>query len=212
MGNLLATIGKSVGAVGNITVILLILMFIFAVVGMQLFRNSYKETIFREGIPRWNFQDFPHSFMMVFRIICGKWIEPCWDVMRATGEHAFIYVLLVFIIGQWIVLNLFLALLLSSFGGDSLSEEKEEKKDKKKKKFSFLKLFRRKNKKGRVTPNTSKEDLDEKEDDVKKEEIIENAAVPVMMNGSGRDPSCNTIRAGTVRIEKKTPTHIIVTK
>lgn len=123
MGNLLATIGKSVGAVGNITVILLILMFIFAVVGMQLFRNYYTEDIFEEGVPRWNFKDFPRSFMMVFRIICGKWIEPCWDVMRAAGEHAFIYVLLVFIIGQWIVLNLFLALLLSSFGGDSLGDE-----------------------------------------------------------------------------------------
>ena len=123
MGNLLATIGKSVGAVGNITVILLILMFIFAVVGMQLFRSVYTETEFPEGVPRWNFKDFPRSFMMVFRIICGKWIEPCWDVMRASGEHAFIYVLLVFIIGQWIVLNLFLALLLSSFGGDSLGDE-----------------------------------------------------------------------------------------
>jgi len=32
---------------------------------------------------RWNFNDFFHSFMMVFRILCGEWIEPLWDCMRA---------------------------------------------------------------------------------------------------------------------------------
>ena len=32
---------------------------------------------------RWNFSDFFHSFMMVFRILCGEWIEPLWDCMRA---------------------------------------------------------------------------------------------------------------------------------
>ena len=31
---------------------------------------------------RWNFTDFFHSFMMIFRILCGEWIEPLWDCMR----------------------------------------------------------------------------------------------------------------------------------
>lgn len=34
-------------------------------------------------IYRWNFNDFFHSFMMIFRILCGEWIEPLWDCMRA---------------------------------------------------------------------------------------------------------------------------------
>lgn len=196
MGDLLATIGKSVGAVGNITIILLILMFIFAVVGMQLFRDVYTEEIFHEGVPRWNFKDFPRSFMMVFRIICGKWIEPCWDVMRAAGEPAFLYIIMVFIIGQWIVLNLFLALLLSSFSDDDVDVEKkeEDKKEKKKKKFSLLRFFKRK-KKGRVTPTASKEDLED--DETKREELNENHEPGLtMVNGKGGDPGNCITRAG----------------
>jgi hypothetical protein len=25
-------------------------------------------------MPRWNFTDFMHSFMIVFRVLCGEWI------------------------------------------------------------------------------------------------------------------------------------------
>ena len=35
---------------------------------------------------RWNFTDFFHSFMMIFRILCGEWIEPLWDCMRAESK------------------------------------------------------------------------------------------------------------------------------
>lgn len=35
---------------------------------------------------RWNFNDFFHSFMMIFRILCGEWIEPLWDCMRAEEK------------------------------------------------------------------------------------------------------------------------------
>ena len=78
MGDLLNTIGSSVGAVGNITVILAIIVYMFAVVGMQLFQSAYEDSSnFKGGkIPRWNFSDFGHSFMVIFRILCGKWIEP----------------------------------------------------------------------------------------------------------------------------------------
>lgn len=32
-------------------------------------------------MPRWNFTDFMHSFMIVFRVLCGEWIESMWDCM-----------------------------------------------------------------------------------------------------------------------------------
>ena len=35
---------------------------------------------------RWNFTDFFHSFMMIFRILCGEWIEPLWDCMRVQKK------------------------------------------------------------------------------------------------------------------------------
>ena len=141
MGDLLNTIGSSVGAVGNITVILAIIVYMFAVVGMQLFKKAYENpSAFKNNkIPRWNFSDFGHSFMVIFRILCGKWIEPLWWTMAATNPVAIFFILPAFVIGNFVILNLFLALLLNSFGGgDDEPEDEEEKKkkeeDKKKKK------------------------------------------------------------------------------
>lgn len=175
MGDLLRTIGSSVGPVGNITLILGIIVYMFAVVGMNIFGKVYTEEVFGKGkVPRWNFNDFGHSFMMIFRILCGKWIEPLWWTMQATDDIvAILFILPVFVIGNFIILNLFLALLLNSFGGDSEEDEDEEKKkkekEKKKKKKSRLNisklLFRSKNKSGsrtRVGPEGEENSGDEK--------------------------------------------------
>ena len=43
---------------------------------------------------RWNFTDFFHSFMMIFRILCGEWIEPLWDCMRAEGKVVSFFIFL----------------------------------------------------------------------------------------------------------------------
>lgn len=158
MGDLLNTIGSSVGAVGNITVILAIIVYMFAVVGMQLFKKDYEDkTVFKDNkIPRWNFSDFGHSFMVIFRILCGKWIEPLWWTMRATSPAAIFFILPAFVIGNFVILNLFLALLLNSFGGGDdepedeeekkKKEEEKKKKKKRKKRLDILRLLEKKNK------------------------------------------------------------------
>ena len=82
---LIKIIGNSVGALGNLTLVLAIIVFIFAVVGMQLFGKSYKECVCKIAsdcsLPRWHMHDFFHSFLIVFRILCGEWIETMWDCM-----------------------------------------------------------------------------------------------------------------------------------
>ena len=45
-------------------------------------------------IPRWNFLDFFHSFMIVFRVLCGEWIESMWDCLH---------------VGNWVCVPFFLA-------------------------------------------------------------------------------------------------------
>ncbi|CAG9835407.1 unnamed protein product [Diabrotica balteata] len=81
---LLSIIISTIGALGNLTLVLAIVIYIFAVIGMQLFAKDYtEEKFFPDPVPRWNFTDFFHSFMMIFRILCGEWIEPLWDCMRA---------------------------------------------------------------------------------------------------------------------------------
>lgn len=72
-------------------------------------------------LPRWNFTDFWHSFMIIFRVLCGEWIESMWDCMLVTGSACVPFFLATVIIGNLVVLNLFLALLLSSFGASNLS-------------------------------------------------------------------------------------------
>uniref|UniRef100_A0A8C7FYU8 Sodium channel protein n=1 Tax=Oncorhynchus kisutch TaxID=8019 RepID=A0A8C7FYU8_ONCKI len=125
---LIKIIGNSVGALGNLTLVLAIIVFIFAVVGMQLFGKSYKECVCKIAtdceLPRWHMHDFFHSFLIVFRILCGEWIETMWDCMEVAGAGMCLVVfMMVMVIGNLVVLNLFLALLLSSFSGDNLSSD-----------------------------------------------------------------------------------------
>ncbi|XP_052566743.1 sodium channel protein 60E isoform X4 [Culex pipiens pallens] len=127
---LLSIIISTIGALGNLTFVLVIVIYIFAVIGMQLFSKDYTPDKFApDPVPRWNFNDFFHSFMMIFRILCGEWIEPLWDCMRAEEEQGastcFAIFLPALVMGNFMVLNLFLALLLNSFNSEELKSKKE---------------------------------------------------------------------------------------
>ncbi|XP_055302529.1 sodium channel protein para isoform X17 [Sitodiplosis mosellana] len=121
---LISIMGRTMGALGNLTFVLCIIIFIFAVMGMQLFGKNYVDRVFLfpDGeMPRWNFTDFMHSFMIVFRVLCGEWIESMWDCMLVGDVSCIPFFLATVVIGNLVVLNLFLALLLSNFGSSSLS-------------------------------------------------------------------------------------------
>ncbi|XP_060794420.1 sodium channel, voltage gated, type VIII, alpha subunit a isoform X11 [Neoarius graeffei] len=123
---LIKIIGNSVGALGNLTLVLAIIVFIFAVVGMQLFGKNYRDCVCKIHVdcklPRWHMNDFFHSFLIVFRVLCGEWIETMWDCMEVAGQAMCLIVfMMVMVIGNLVVLNLFLALLLSSFSADNLA-------------------------------------------------------------------------------------------
>ncbi|XP_055695818.1 sodium channel protein para isoform X24 [Lutzomyia longipalpis] len=121
---LISIMGRTMGALGNLTFVLCIIIFIFAVMGMQLFGKNYVDNMdrFPDGeMPRWNFTDFMHSFMIVFRVLCGEWIESMWDCMLVGDVSCIPFFLATVVIGNLVVLNLFLALLLSNFGSSSLS-------------------------------------------------------------------------------------------
>ncbi|XP_040208697.1 sodium channel protein type 4 subunit alpha-like isoform X6 [Rana temporaria] len=131
LNTLIKIIGNSVGALGNLTLVLAIIVFIFAVVGVQLFGRNYLDCVCKINedckLPRWHMSDFFHSFLIVFRVLCGEWIETMWDCMEVSGQPLCILVfMLVMVIGNLVVLNLFLALLLSSFSADNLSAPDED--------------------------------------------------------------------------------------
>ncbi|XP_051465127.1 sodium channel protein type 5 subunit alpha-like [Apus apus] len=131
LNTLIKIIGNSLGALSNLTLILAIIVFIFAIVGMQLFGESYSKNRFKidkNGQPRWHMMDFFHSFLVVFRILCGEWIETMWDCMVVAKPPLCLLVfLLVMVLGNLVVLNLFIALLLNSFSADCLQTAEDDR-------------------------------------------------------------------------------------
>ena len=99
---LIGIIGRTMGALGNLCFVLAIIVFIFAVMGMQLYGSNYTTDHF-STVPRWNFKDFLHSFMIVFRVLCGEWIESMWDCMLCSGVICIPFFLLTMIIGNLVV-------------------------------------------------------------------------------------------------------------
>lgn len=103
---LISIMGRTVGALGNLTFVLCIIIFIFAVMGMQLFGKNYTDNVdrFPDGdLPRWNFTDFMHSFMIVFRVLCGEWIESMWDCMLVGDVSCIPFFLATVVIGNLVV-------------------------------------------------------------------------------------------------------------
>ncbi|NXV79482.1 SCN5A protein, partial [Atlantisia rogersi] len=129
LNTLMKIILNSVGALGNLTLVLIITVFIFALVGKQVL-GTYYETNFHKISTsrdlRWHMKDFCHSFLIIFRILCGEWIETMWECMEVAGKGLCLPIfLLVLVIGNLVVLNLFIALLLSSFSTDSSVGQEE---------------------------------------------------------------------------------------
>ncbi|TRZ05995.1 hypothetical protein HGM15179_021112, partial [Zosterops borbonicus] len=130
LNTLIKIICNSLGALSNLTLVLAIIIFIFAIVGVQLFGRSYVDncTKLSKGCEvRWHMQDFFHSFLVIFRILCGEWIETMWDCMVvAEPSLCLVVFLLVMVIGNLVVLKLFIALLLSSFSADILQTAEDD--------------------------------------------------------------------------------------
>ncbi|GIX75142.1 sodium channel protein 60E [Caerostris extrusa] len=118
---LLTIIASTLGAVGNMTLVLAVIVYIFAILGVQLFSDLYTPENFAPD--PWNFTDFWHSLLMMFRILCGEWVQPLWDCMRVSGEKYQVCIVLFLValtMGNFLVLNLFLAMLLNSFNSQEL--------------------------------------------------------------------------------------------
>ncbi|VTJ84415.1 Hypothetical predicted protein, partial [Marmota monax] len=132
---LMLTLGNSLSALKDLILLLFTFIFFSAVFGMKLFGWSYKACVCRIDencqLPRWHMHDFFHSCLNVFRILCGEWIETLWDCMEVAGQPWCIsFYMMVILIGNLLVLYLFLAL-VSSFSSykDSTSEENNEVKN-----------------------------------------------------------------------------------
>nr|6NT3_A Chain A, Sodium channel protein type 9 subunit alpha, Sodium channel protein PaFPC1, chimeric construct [synthetic construct]6NT4_A Chain A, Sodium channel protein PaFPC1,Sodium channel protein type 9 subunit alpha,Sodium channel protein PaFPC1 [synthetic construct] len=134
LNNFMSVMTKSYGAFVNVMYVMFLLLFIFAIIGMQLFGMNYIDNMerFPDGdLPRWNFTDFLHSFMIVFRALCGEWIESMWDCMLVGDWSCIPFFVAVFFVGNLVILNLLIALLLNNYGSfcTSPTSDEEDSKD-----------------------------------------------------------------------------------
>ena len=66
--------------------------------------------------PRENFNKFLFGFVVIFIVFIGEdWNSCMYNAYRTVGAGAYIYFISLFIIGNLILLNLFLAILLKNF-------------------------------------------------------------------------------------------------
>ncbi|ODN01760.1 Sodium channel protein 60E, partial [Orchesella cincta] len=120
----------AMGEMANLLTILFIAMYIFAVFGMQFLAGGYEPKNFRADFfpanyPRLAWQNSFASFIMVFRVFCGEWIVLTWECIEAHRVEkeeykCFLMFIPTLVLGNFIILNLFVALLLHIF--DSADE------------------------------------------------------------------------------------------
>ena len=64
-------------------------------------------------------------FFKVFRVLCGEWVEPLWDCMFLADPSTCIpFFLLITFVANFMVFNLFVAILLEAFNVENLNEGK----------------------------------------------------------------------------------------
>uniref|UniRef100_A0A7S0CQF9 Voltage-gated ion channel superfamily n=1 Tax=Micromonas pusilla TaxID=38833 RepID=A0A7S0CQF9_MICPS len=115
--NFLYTVYLTVLDLGNFSFIVFLAIFIFALLGMQLFGG--KMCGLDDGeVPRHNFDTLLWALVTVFQVLTGEdWNAVMYDAMRTVGSWACLYFIAIVVIGNYVVLNLFLAILLDNFSG-----------------------------------------------------------------------------------------------
>uniref|UniRef100_A0A8C6FRQ4 Sodium voltage-gated channel alpha subunit 7 n=1 Tax=Moschus moschiferus TaxID=68415 RepID=A0A8C6FRQ4_MOSMO len=107
---LMLTLCNSIVALKDLVLLLFTFIFFSAVVGLNLYGSNYKKYVCNINedcqLPHWHMHDFFHSFLNVFRILCGEWIETLWDCFKVAGQFSCIpFYLMVILIGKLLVSN-----------------------------------------------------------------------------------------------------------
>lgn len=73
-----------------------------------------------------SFDNILWAWLTIFQLITQEnWNEVLYDGIRATGPQAALFFIAVVVLGHYIVLNLFLAILLDNFGQDSDRQQRQ---------------------------------------------------------------------------------------
>ena len=80
--------------------------------------EEYLVWLGRSEYARHSFDNIFWAFITIFQILTGEnWNEVMYDGMRHTNSWTCVYFIVLVVLGNYIILNLFLAILLDNFGG-----------------------------------------------------------------------------------------------
>jgi hypothetical protein len=138
---LLAKMLVTLGDIQYFAVLVLLFMFIETLLGMELFaynvkyNNLDKERVVAKDAegeyPRPNFNSVLNGFTSIFVVFIGEnWNESMYDHTRALGYGCIIYFMQLFILGNIVLLNLFLTILLKNFEEPPGKSEEEQELEK----------------------------------------------------------------------------------
>ncbi|KAM4695957.1 LOW QUALITY PROTEIN: voltage-dependent L-type calcium channel subunit alpha-1F [Rhinophrynus dorsalis] len=141
LSNLVASLLNSMKSIASLLLLLFLFIIIFSLLGMQLFggKFNFDET----QTKRSTFDTFPQALLTVFQILTGEdWNAVMYDGIMAYGGPFFpgmlvcVYFIILFICGNYILLNVFLAIAVDNLADgdninskDSKDSKKSEKKD-----------------------------------------------------------------------------------
>ncbi|XP_053328541.1 voltage-dependent L-type calcium channel subunit alpha-1F [Spea bombifrons] len=173
LSNLVASLLNSMKSIASLLLLLFLFIIIFSLLGMQLFggKFNFDET----QTKRSTFDTFPQALLTVFQILTGEdWNAVMYDGIMAYGGPFFpgmlvcIYFIILFICGNYILLNVFLAIAVDNLAdGDNINckDKKGGKKTGKKEENS-------------VKVTCEEENEDEEGSDASEEEEDEEGSLP----------------------------------
>ncbi|XP_076224240.1 ca[2+]-channel protein alpha[[1]] subunit D isoform X1 [Nomia melanderi] len=142
LSNLVASLLNSIQSIASLLLLLFLFIVIFALLGMQVFGGKFNFSEMQDK-PRHNFDSFWQSLLTVFQILTGEdWNAVMYDGIRAYGGVASFgmlacfYFIILFICGNYILLNVFLAIAVDNLADaeslTAIEKEAEEEAEKNK--------------------------------------------------------------------------------
>uniref|UniRef100_A0A8C7Z4R5 Voltage-dependent L-type calcium channel subunit alpha n=1 Tax=Oryzias sinensis TaxID=183150 RepID=A0A8C7Z4R5_9TELE len=136
LSNLVASLLNSMKSIASLLLLLFLFIIIFSLLGMQVFggKFNFDET----QTKRSTFDNFPQALLTVFQILTGEdWNAVMYDGIMAyggpssTGMIVCFYFIILFICGNYILLNVFLAIAVDNLAdAESLNTDEGDKKGK----------------------------------------------------------------------------------
>jgi len=129
----IAIMGETLGSVMSFLTLLALFIFIFAILGMFIFggKMTYEETDeygTYKVTSRKNFDTLLWALVTIFQTLTLEdWNAGMYDGVRGTEtQWAALYYILLIMLGNYIMFNLFVAILIDGFGGEEEKEEEQE--------------------------------------------------------------------------------------